>query len=73
MTGSLLVRVENQEEGERRLHLMKGVWVGVVDESYNTGRGIPMIIVGFAGSVSQGTSRGSGTRLTPPSFTLTLT
>ena len=71
MKGSLRVHVGTQEEGGRHPRLMRGVWVGVVARC--TGRGLPMTMVGFAGSVSQGTSRGSGTTLIPPSFTLTLT
>ena len=65
------VRVATQGEGETGPHLGRGVWVGVVVRY--TVRGVPMIKVGFAGSVSQGTSRDSCTTLIPPSFMLALT
>ena len=71
VTERLRVRVATQGEGETGPHLRRGVRVGVVVRY--TVRGVPMIKVGFAGSVGQGTSRDSCTTLTLPSFMLTLT
>jgi len=70
MTDNPQVRVATQGGGETCLPLTGGVWVTVV--MWYTIKSVPMIMVGFAGSVSQGTSRESGTTLIPPSFMLTL-
>jgi hypothetical protein len=44
----------------------------VFDRYQGAGEHSPMTIVGFAGSVRKEISRGSGTELTPPSFTFSL-